>query len=547
MERHGQRGRWRRLTSWVWLVIAVPLFVRCGGGGPATGPHFFLSVRTPSVTVAQGGQATLVLSIERVGNFAAPVQLSIDGLPDGVEAAFSPNPVPSDQTSVVLTLRAAFQTTTGTYSLTIRAQGNGIQREARIQLTVGEASPNFNIQLSESTVGVVRGGSASLQVLLTRIGSFSEPVALALEGAPAGVTAEFSPNPFSGSQTTSTLTLRANADASPGTFTLTVVASSGTTRRTAQFTLTITESPDFSLSVEPSSLAIQQGASGSATVRLMRVGGFNESVMLSLQGAPAGISASFTPANLAPGQDSAALTLQVASQTTPGTYTLTIVGTASVTRTVRLTLEVRVQPDFLLALNPSSVSIAQGGSTTVRVMVSAVGDFNEVVNLSISDLPAGVNASFNPPSIRPGEESLLTLQVGPQVPQGTSTATIRGTAGSLSRSATLSLQVLVSFQNTIQPIFTQRCAFSGCHDSRTRIANLDLSAGNAYAHLVNVPSAQDPRWTRVVPGDPARSLLYRKVSEDNPPVGSRMPLGGRLTDEQITLIRLWIEQGARNN
>jgi uncharacterized membrane protein len=162
MERHGQRGRWRRLTSWVWLVIAVPLFVRCGGGGPATGPHFFLSVRTPSVTVAQGGQATLALSIERVGNFAAPVQLSIDGLPDGVEAAFSPNPVPSDQTSVVLTLRAAFQTTTGTYSLTIRAQGNGIQREARIQLTVGEASPNFNIQLSESTVGVVRGGSASL-------------------------------------------------------------------------------------------------------------------------------------------------------------------------------------------------------------------------------------------------------------------------------------------------------------------------------------------------------------------------------------------------
>jgi hypothetical protein len=226
---------------------------------------------------------------------------------------------------------------------------------------------------------------------------------------------------------------------------------------------------------------------------------------------------------------------------------LTIVGTASVTRTVRLTLEVRVQSDFLLALNPSSVSIAQGGSTTVRVMVSAVGDFNEVVHLSISDLPPGVSASFNPPSIRPGEESLLTLQVGPQVPQGTSTATIRGTAGSLSRSATLSLQVLVSFQNTIQPIFTQRCAFSGCHDSRTRIANLDLSAGNAYAHLVNVPSAQDPRWTRVVPGDPARSLLYRKVSEDNPPVGSRMPLGGRLTDEQITLIRLWIEQGARNN
>jgi uncharacterized membrane protein len=641
--------RWRP-ASWGLLAIAVLLLVSCGGGrGPATGPHFFLSVRAPSVTVAQGGQATLTLSIERVGNFTAPVQLSVDGLPEGIEATFSPNPVPPDQSSVVVTLRASLQVAMGVYSLTIRAQGGDIQREARIQLTVGEALPDFNIQLSQGMAGLVLGGSTSLQVLLTRIGSFSEPVALTLEGAPAGVTAEFSPNPLSGSQTTSTLTLRANADASPGTFTLTVVASSGTTRRTAQFNLTlttapdfilslsstnitlvpggrttltltltriggfaqpvalslsglpagvsatfdpatipgdqntasltlqvsptatpgtsvltlsgtgggltrtvsltvrITESPDFSLSVEPSSLVVQQGASGSVTVRLVRVGDFNETVSLSLQGAPAGVSATFTPASLAPGQDSATLTLQAAAQTTPGTYTLTIVGTASVTRTVRLRLEVRIPPNFLIALNPASVSVAQGGSATVRVIVTAVGEFNEAVNLSMGELPAGVDAHFNPPSIRPGEESLLTLQVGSRVPHGTYPLTVQGTAGTLSRSATLNLQVLVSLQHTIQPIFTQRCAFAGCHDSHTRIADLDLSAGNAHAHLVNVPSVLDPGWIRVVPGDPARSLLYRKISEENPPVGSRMPPGGRLTDEQITLIRLWIEQGARNN
>ncbi|MCS7065678.1 MAG: hypothetical protein NZL85_05315, partial [Fimbriimonadales bacterium] len=124
---------------------------------------------------------------------------------------------------------------------------------------------------------------------------------------------------------------------------------------------------------------------------------------------------------------------------------------------------------------------------------------------------------------------------------------IQGTSGSLSRSVNLNLQVLVSFRNAVQPIFTQRCATFGCHDSLARTADLDLSAGNAYANLVNVPSALDPSWMRVVPSNPASSLLYRKVSEANPPVGSRMPPGGQLTNEQILLIRLWIEQGARNN
>lgn len=643
-----------RETIWairalVLLMLGV-LLVRCGGGrGPATEAHFFLSIRNPSISVVQGGQATLTMSIERVGNFTAPVQLSLEGLPEGVEASFSPNPVLAEQTGVTLSLRASLQTPTGSYTFTIRAQGGSINREAQVQLTIGTASPDFNIQLSLSSVGIVQGGSASLQVSLTRTGNFQDAVSLSLEGAPTGVTAEFSPASLSGQQSTSTLTLRANTSAATGTFTLTVVATSGSIRRTAQLNLTvavapdftlslsssditlprggqttltitltriggfaqpvtlsisglpagvtasfnpstipgnqnsaaltlqvsasaspgvstltvqgtgggltrsanltlrITEAPDFSLSVEPSSLVVQQGGSVSATVRITRIGGFNEAVALSLQGAPAGVLASFTPSSLAPGQNSATLTLQAAAQTTPGTYQLTIVGTASITRTARLTLEVRVPPDFLIALNPSSVSVAQGGVATVRVTISAVGGFNEAVNLSATNLPQGVSASFNPSSIRPGEESLLTLQVGTQAPQGSYTLTVQGTAGSLSRMASLSLQVLVSFQHSIQPIFTQRCAVRGCHDSQARTADLDLSAGNAYANIVNVRSVQNPSWIRIVPGDPTRSLLYRKVSEDSPPVGSRMPLGGRLSDEQIMLIRLWIEQGARDN
>jgi len=101
----------------------------------------------------------------------------------------------------------------------------------------------------------------------------------------------------------------------------------------------------------------------------------------------------------------------------------------------------------------------------------------------------------------------------------------------------------------VQPIFTARCALSGCHDSATRRAGLDLSEGNAYTNLVNVNSSQNASWKRVVPGSPQESLLYLKVSQDSPPVGGRMPPPPRsaLTAEQQDKIRDWILQGAQNN
>ncbi|MCB9544147.1 MAG: hypothetical protein H6703_17090, partial [Myxococcales bacterium] len=52
-----------------------------------------------------------------------------------------------------------------------------------------------------------------------------------------------------------------------------------------------------------------------------------------------------------------------------------------------------------------------------------------------------------------------------------------------------------------------------------------------------------PGMDRVAPGDPAGSYLMAKLSA-NPPVGSRMPLGGALTAGELSLIRGWIAAGA---
>jgi hypothetical protein len=49
----------------------------------------------------------------------------------------------------------------------------------------------------------------------------------------------------------------------------------------------------------------------------------------------------------------------------------------------------------------------------------------------------------------------------------------------------------------------------------------------------------------VVPGDPARSLLYRKLVDRNPPVGVQMPQAlPPLGPSGKELVRRWIAAGA---
>ena len=78
--------------------------------------------------------------------------------------------------------------------------------------------------------------------------------------------------------------------------------------------------------------------------------------------------------------------------------------------------------------------------------------------------------------------------------------------------------------------------------------SLELTEGDSYAMLVNQASSQDAAHTLVVPSDSSTSLLFLKVSSNDPPVGATMPfIGGRLSSEELALMRDWIDQGALDN
>lgn len=96
-----------------------------------------------------------------------------------------------------------------------------------------------------------------------------------------------------------------------------------------------------------------------------------------------------------------------------------------------------------------------------------------------------------------------------------------------------------------------RASCTPCHTNvgRTPAAGLPLNEGVAHAALVGRPSRAKPGAVLVVPGNPNDSYLIHKLEGRADIVGQRMPRtsGPFLTSGQLSIIRRWIELGARND
>src|SRR5271168_2814461 len=90
----------------------------------------------------------------------------------------------------------------------------------------------------------------------------------------------------------------------------------------------------------------------------------------------------------------------------------------------------------------------------------------------------------------------------------------------------------VSFARDVAPILSKNCA--QCHAQAAGMGNLDLRTREAA-----LKGGQ--HGPAIVPGDAANSRLYQQLTGAQKP---QMPMGGRLTDQEITVIKNWIDSGA---
>ena len=96
---------------------------------------------------------------------------------------------------------------------------------------------------------------------------------------------------------------------------------------------------------------------------------------------------------------------------------------------------------FSVSLSPTSRAVNRGSATTVTVNTARTSGSAQTMSLSVSGLPAGVVATFNPQAVNAGATSTLTLSTNSATPTGNFTVTVTGT-GTVTRSANLTLTVL---------------------------------------------------------------------------------------------------------
>ncbi|WP_164100793.1 c-type cytochrome domain-containing protein [Candidatus Laterigemmans baculatus] len=89
----------------------------------------------------------------------------------------------------------------------------------------------------------------------------------------------------------------------------------------------------------------------------------------------------------------------------------------------------------------------------------------------------------------------------------------------------------VSFSKHIAPIFHQHCV--ACHNARNPQGRYNMTTFHAIRSMANSGVA-------IEPGDAGNSLLLQLVEDGSMPYDA-----DPLSDEQISTIRQWIDQGAR--
>ncbi len=137
-------------TLSVCLVILFTLLVGCGGGGGggggATGPLPFTLSDIGSATVVQGNQTIINLTIstaDRTRDAEDEVTVSVEGLPEGVEAAIDPPVViPTEEgTPCQITITADPGTFEGNYTATVKAVRGEEEATETFNLSVELSGP----------------------------------------------------------------------------------------------------------------------------------------------------------------------------------------------------------------------------------------------------------------------------------------------------------------------------------------------------------------------------------------------------------------------
>ena len=401
-----------------------------------TPPALTISAASTAVSVVQGKAVTDVVSLAGNGTYSGPASLSVSGLPSGVTASWSSNPVTlsAENGSSTFTLTASSAASVGSATVTITANGDGLTASKQITVNVMQP-PALTVATASTSLSVAQGKTVTDLVSLTGNAAYTGAVTLSVSGLPSGVTASWSGNPvtLSGENGSSTLTLTASSVTAVSSATVTITANGDGLTASKQITVQVTKAPPvapvLAIAAASTSLSVVQGKAVTDLVSISGNATYAGPVTLSVTGLPSGVTASWSgnPVVLSAESGSSTLTLTASSAAAVGSATITVTAAGEgLLSSTQIALQVTQPAGVQLTLGVSALSMAHTSTGAITVKVTALGGLSPVGSFTLIGLPAGITPSLsNVNAATAGSMTLtLTFQGSPAAKAGNSTVTI---------------------------------------------------------------------------------------------------------------------------
>ncbi|MXV18039.1 hypothetical protein [Deinococcus xianganensis] len=241
----------------------------------------------------------------------------------------------------------------GPVKILVKDAGGKVVGGGQIGVTI--TRPGVSLGSSYSTFEVTSGGTGTLSLYSYSVGGFSGPVTYSLDNLPAGVTATPVTQDMTSGSSSVTIPVSAASSAQPGTYPVTVRATTSVGSSTLKLALTV-KAPTVTLVDSYGSVTLYQGGTGNLQVKLITTDAFNGSTTVTVKDLPAGVSATPRTVNVQPGATTTVnIPLTASADAAPGTYTVNV-SSPDLNSTASTQRQVQVSP--ARAALPGAVSLS---------------------------------------------------------------------------------------------------------------------------------------------------------------------------------------------
>src|SRR2546426_642431 len=307
---------------------------------------FSIGANPGSIALQRGASASSTITVTSLNGFSGTVTLT-----DAVSPATSNPPVISLSSSSLtlssggsaastLSITTTSTTTSGSYTISVTGTSGSLSHSVSLSLSISQTA-DFSLASSASAINILVGSSGTSTLTAASLGGVSRTISLSVSSG-KGMTANVSPTSLvlgSCGNVTSTLTVSSRT---LGHYTVTVTGTSGSLVHSVSIAVIVS---DFSISVNPSSLSLPRGSSGTSLITLTSLNGFTGTVTLSTTVSPtSGPRTSLSSSTVtltSGGQSTSTLSVRAQHKTPIGGYTITVTGTSgSLSRSITITVNI---------------------------------------------------------------------------------------------------------------------------------------------------------------------------------------------------------------